>query len=142
MNNKNTLVHKVAFVCLAVAISACESSGPAGSVDLVAQWSADALALRDGDAVSMWPDSSPNGRDAMATASSRPTYRIVDGVPMVHFDGIDDYLTAGAATHWRFLKDGSEWTVFVVFRSAAGEPGGKHVLLDSDGRRLRLCRFL
>ncbi len=52
---------------------------------------------------------------------------------MVHFDGIDDYLTAGAATDWRFLKDGSDWTVFIVFRSAGGEPGGQHVLLDTDG---------
>ena len=68
MNNKNTLVHKVAFVCLAVAVSACESSDPANSAYLKAQWSADSLALRDGDAVSMWPDSSPNGHDATATA--------------------------------------------------------------------------
>ena len=133
MNNKNTCVRKGALVCLTIAISACESFDPADSPDLVAQWSADSLALRDGDAVSIWPDNSGNRHDAMATAGSKPTYRIVDGVPVVHFDGIDDYMSAGAATDWRFLKDGSDWTVFVVFRSAPGEPGGKHVLLDSDG---------
>ena len=52
---------------------------------------------------------------------------------MVHFDGIDDYLTAGATTDWTFLKDGSDWTIFVVYRTVAGELGGTHVLLDSDG---------
>ena len=52
---------------------------------------------------------------------------------MVHFDGIDDYLTVGTATDWRFLKDGSDWTVFVVFRSAGGEPPGQYALLDTDG---------
>jgi hypothetical protein len=133
MNKKNSFVRKVAVVCLAVAISACEPFDPTNSADLTAHWSADSLVLRDGDDVSIWPDSSLNGHDAMATASSRPTYRIVDGVPMVHFDGIDDYMTSGTATDWRFLRDGREWTVFVVFRSVAGEPGGKHVLLDIAG---------
>ena len=27
----------------------------------------------------------------------------------------------------------ADWTVFVVFRSEGGEPGGQHVLLDTDG---------
>ena len=136
MNNKNSVRRKAAFLCLAAAISGCETSDPATSGDLtiMAQWSADSL-------VSATEKPSARGRIVAPTGmtrrqrrlGSKPTYRIVDGVPMVHFDGIDDYLTAGAATDWRFLKDGSDWTVFVVFRSVAGEAGGKHVLLDSDG---------
>lgn len=133
MNNNNSFLRKAGLVCLAAAISACDPFDPATAPDLAARWTADSLALRDGDEVSMWPDSSLNGHDAMATASSRPTYRIVGGVPVVRFDGIDDHLTAGSATDWRFLKDGSEWTVLVMFRSAAGAPGEKHVLLDTDG---------
>ena len=133
LNNKNSFLRKSAVVCLTVAVSACDPLDPATTPDLTARWSADSLALRDGDLVSIWPDSSLNGNDAMATASSRPTYRVIDGVPMVQFDGIDDYLASGSGTDWRFLKDGSEWTVLVVFRSAAGGPGEQHALLDTDG---------
>lgn len=134
MNNKKKIfLRKVASVCLFVVVSACDHFDPANAPDVAARWTADSLALRDGDEVSLWPDSSLNGQDAIATASSRPTYRIVDGVPMVHFDGIDDYLIADSPTDWTFLKDGSEWTAFVVFRSAAGAPGSEHVLLDTDG---------
>jgi hypothetical protein len=67
----------------------------------------------------------------MATGSSRPTYRVVDGVPRGHFDGIDDYMIAGAAIDWTFLNDGNDWTAFVVFRSEGAEPGGKYALLES-----------
>jgi Concanavalin A-like lectin/glucanases superfamily len=135
LKNKNSSVRKAAFACLSFAVAACEPFDPATSADLKAQWSADSLALRDGDAVSRWSGSASNRHSAMAmaTASSRPTYRIVDGVPVVHFDGIDDFMTAGTASDWTFLSDGSDWTVLVVFRSEAGEPGGKYVLLDSGG---------
>ena len=104
----------------------------ATSLELVARWTADSLALRDGDPVSLWPDSSQNGYDARSIGSSQPTYKVVGGVPMVRFDGIDDFLTAGNAPDWRFLKDGSNWTVFVLFRSAGRVPGGEYVLLDTD----------
>jgi hypothetical protein len=133
LKNKNFCRQKAVFVCLALLVSACNSDDSTDSSGLVARWSAESLFLRDGDPVSTWPDSGPNQHDARATASSAPTYRLVDGVPMVHFDGVDDYLTVGTATDWRFLKDGSDWTLFVVFRSAGGEPGGQHVLLDTDG---------
>lgn len=133
MNNKNTSLRKSVLLCLSVVISACDHFDPANSPGIKARWTADSLALNDGDAVSLWPDSALNGYDALATASSRPTYKVVDGVPLVRFDGIDDYLTAGSPADWRFLKDGREWTVFVVYRSVPGESSGRQVLLDSDG---------
>ena len=101
--------------------------------DPKAWYTADSIALRDGDAVSNWPDTSVNGHDAKATEGNRPTYRIIDGVPLVHFDGVDDYMIAGTAADWTFLHDGSDWTIFVVLRTGAGDLGGTHVLLDNGG---------
>jgi hypothetical protein len=121
------------LVCVPLALSACETYEPSNSSDLRAHWSADSLDLPDGSRVGRWPNSSVEWLDAFATESSQPTFRVVDGVPVIHFDGIDDYMTAGAADDWTFLSDGSDWTVFVVFRSAAHEPDGKYVLLDSGG---------
>ena len=128
-----TFALNAALVALAVGNSACAPQDPGKPANPKAWFSADSIALRDGDAVSTWPDTSANGHYATATEGNRPTYRIIDGVPLVHFDGVDDYMIAGVAADWTFLHDGSEWTVFVVLRTVAGELGGTHVLLDSGG---------
>lgn len=57
--------------------------------------------LADGGAVGTWSDLSGNGRDAtQATAAKKPTYKtaIINGKPVVRFDGIDDYLKTAAFT--------------------------------------------
>src|SRR5574343_1369214 len=64
------------------------------------QWlvAADITGLNDGDAVATWEDSSGNNRDAsQATGANRPTYKtnIVNSLPVVRFDGSDDYLEMG-----------------------------------------------
>jgi hypothetical protein len=50
--------------------------------------------LHDGDPVSSWPDSSGNGKTATQTGTSRPLFKsnIVNGKPVVRFDGVDDSL--------------------------------------------------
>ena len=56
--------------------------------------------LNDGDAVATWSDVSGNGRDfTQATASYRPTYKtnIRGSLPVVRFDGVDDYLAGSWA---------------------------------------------
>ena len=58
-------------------------------------------ALSDGDPVTTWLDQSGNGNDlTQATADKKPTYKIsiVNGKPVVRFDGIDDFLKATAFT--------------------------------------------
>jgi hypothetical protein len=50
--------------------------------------------LNDGDAVSSWNDVSGNSYHMIqAIADSRPTYKaaIKNGLPVVRFDGINDY---------------------------------------------------
>lgn len=76
-------------------------SPPAGVAGLVRWWKADALALNDNDAVGTWPDSSGFIRNlTQATAGSKPTYKtnILNGLPVVRFDGTDDVLTSASGT--------------------------------------------
>jgi len=62
----------------------------------LAMWlKADALTgLVDDDPVSSWTDSSGNGRHATNTLTARPAYKtaILNGQPVVRFDGVDDAL--------------------------------------------------
>ncbi len=53
------------------------------------------LNLSDGDPVGTWPDQSGNGNDAtQGTGAAKPTYKtnILNGKPIVRFDGTDDNL--------------------------------------------------
>jgi len=62
--------------------------------------------LSDSDPVATWPDAGPHGDDVtQGTAAKRPLYKtgILNGKPVVRFDGNDDYLqgaftNAGATT--------------------------------------------
>ncbi len=89
---------------------------------LVAWYAADAIALNDGDPVGTWEDSSVNNNDAtQATAANKPTYKtnILNGLPVVRFDGTNDYLAAnGLGT----LISGADkpFTVVILFRAASG----------------------
>jgi hypothetical protein len=78
---------------------------------------ADSLALADGAPVATWTDKSHWGRSpAQATASLQPVYRtnqIKGTLPVVEFDGVDDYLRA---TGFFFRQ---ESTMFVVLKSNA-----------------------
>lgn len=54
--------------------------------------------LADGDPVATWPDLSGQANHAtQATGSKRPTYKtgIINGLPVVRFDGVDDFLACG-----------------------------------------------
>lgn len=69
-------------------------------VSLVSWLKADAIVGKnDGDAISGWADSSGNGKDATnATGAEQPLYKtsVVNGLPVVRFDGVDDDLTITA----------------------------------------------
>lgn len=73
---------------------------PSDIAGLIAWYKADAIiGLSDGDPVANWPDSSLHGYDASQGESDfQPSYKagILNGKPVVRFDGIDDHLIAGA----------------------------------------------
>jgi len=66
--------------------------------DLHARYDATKLLLNDGDTVSTWSDQTGNGHDL--TAGEAPTFKtsIINGNPVVRFDGIDEYLSTSFGT--------------------------------------------
>lgn len=67
--------------------------------DLKAWYKADEIGgLSDGDPVTTWSDSSGNSVDLSQTGSARPTYKtsIINGLPVVRFDGSDDLLSSSS----------------------------------------------
>lgn len=63
---------------------------------------ADALTgLTNGEPVGVWSDSSGNGNNATNGGALRPSWQtnVVNGQPVVRFDGIDDYLQNAAYVH-------------------------------------------
>lgn len=76
--------------------------------------------LNDGDAVATWSDVSGNAQHAtQATASKRPLYKtsILNGQPVVRFDGVDDFLENGTFTA---LNNASAASLFIVKRQTSG----------------------
>lgn len=100
-------------------------SNPAGvqpdSVAGLTLWfKADAITgLSDGAAVSTWTDSSANVNSAtQASGSLQPLYKtnILNGNPVVRFDGSNDTLATGSNTG---LTGNQAMTAFAVFKSTA-----------------------
>lgn len=83
---------------------------------------ADSLSLSDNDPVATWTDSSGLGNSAtQATSGSRPTYKtgIVNGKPVVRFDGVDDSL---AGTHGAIAIP---YTIFIVMQATGNGSGNQ-----------------
>ena len=107
---------------------------PSGSP--VGHWSADTITgLEDGDPVATWPDQSGNSNDLVqATPAKKPTYQtneINTTLPIVRFDGTDDFMISADAsvtqpctiffvwkaitwTHLDYMFDGSNNDTTVV----------------------------
>lgn len=85
--------------------------------------------LVDGDPVATWSDLSGLGNHAtQATASKRPTYKvnIVNGRPVVRFDGVDDVL-GGALTGFGAVSD--SMTMIAVVKLSVNQNGA---MLDTS----------
>jgi concanavalin A-like lectin/glucanase superfamily protein len=95
------------------AVGAAAVFSPDDLAGLEAWYKADAITgLADADPVATWIDSSGNGRDAtQATEANKPTYQTAElnGLPIVRFDGTDDFLRNTA-----FYDFADEYTVFTV----------------------------
>lgn len=94
------------------------------------------LTLNDNDLVQTWTDKSGNGNNVtQATEGNRPTFKtnIVNGKPVVRFDGTDNYMTIPqlfTATHE------ASWA-FVVKHTASADD--RFLEYDDDGIYVR-CR--
>ncbi|HEY5791804.1 MAG TPA: LamG-like jellyroll fold domain-containing protein, partial [Chthoniobacterales bacterium] len=84
--------------------------------DLKLWLKADALAQSNGTGMAQWSDQSGNGNHAIqATAAKQPKYQlnVLNGKPVVRFDGSDDQLAVN-----RVVQD--DLTMVVVFKSSQG----------------------
>lgn len=79
------------------------------------------VGLSDGDPVGAWSDLSGNGTNGTASGSARPLYKtgILNGLPVVRFDGTDDEMVCS-------LTGSAAMTVFIVTkkRSVPGSGAG------------------
>lgn len=78
------------------------------------------------NAVGTWRDLSGNGRHAtQATQSLKPVYRInsVNGLPVVKFDGINDYMTVDATTGAT-----TPFSIYVVGKLTTGTAAFKNLI--------------
>jgi autotransporter-associated beta strand protein len=87
-----------------------------------------ATVMTDGTAVTNWSDKSGNGRDGVqTTAANQPVYTtsgLLDGKPVIHFDGANDHFVAD----FSFL-DQSQYSLFVV---EARQDGGNRYFLGTS----------
>lgn len=80
------------------------------------QWlKADAYSGSDGDQVSTWSDSSGNARDVSGVGTTKPVYKtsIVNGQPVVRFNGTTSYFTLGD------YSELTEGEVFIVLKAVS-----------------------
>ncbi|HML73568.1 MAG TPA: glycoside hydrolase [Anaerohalosphaeraceae bacterium] len=114
---------------IAMSILLCAAVGHARQLPvrfgLQLHLAADQIAgLSDGQTISSWSDLSGKGRHAVQTAeSARPVYKshVLNDLPAVRFDGIDDYLTVPEVTGIR--------TVFLVFKEDANATASNRSIL-------------
>jgi hypothetical protein len=96
---------------------------------------ADALTgLADGDPVTTWTDSSGNAfNPAQATTAKKPLYKtsILNGLPIVRFDGIDDVLL-NASVNWTTVINttGGGIYTFIVLMNVASAATGAAATFD------------
>lgn len=110
---------------------------PADLADLFAWYKADAITgLSDGDPVSTWSDSSGGGYNLTQTSTARPLYQTntLNGLPVVEFDGTDDYLAASTAANWKFLHDSTGSSLFIVLKAGtSADPNAAYAALGTHG---------
>jgi hypothetical protein len=82
---------------------------------------ADALSLSDGVAVTIWTDSSGQAHNCtQSTLGNRPIFRtnVLNRLPGVLFDHLDDYLNCGHALDSTVIgASGVKWTTFAVVKT-------------------------
>jgi hypothetical protein len=113
------------------------SFSPADIAGLSLWLKADAITGKaDGDALSQWDDSSGQANHVtQATGAARPTYRtnVLNGKPVVRFDGADDVLSKNP-----FNTASGLYSIFVV---AKGSGVGFQSPVDWDTGSPRICQF-
>jgi hypothetical protein len=96
------------------------SFSPDDIAGLEGWWKADSLVLSDNDPVTTWADESGNGRDLTSATGQVYKANILNSLPVVRFDGIDDKLNYFPGADW---LTGTDLTLFALF-IGRGTPAG------------------
>ncbi|MBD3636709.1 MAG: T9SS type A sorting domain-containing protein [Crocinitomicaceae bacterium] len=119
MNCKSVLSFSLLTFFVTLTSTAQTGAGGVGTTGTNPMWyDANELNLVNGNKVSNWQDMSGNGNDLSQTnATKQPIYTdgALNGLPVVTFDGADDFLTRGATSG----LGGGEITVFIVFQRSS-----------------------
>lgn len=89
--------------------------------DLVLWLEADSLSLSDNDPVALWDDQGTFGNDVVqASGGQQPLFKstILNGLPVIRFDGSDDTLVRAGSTDFAFKNA----TIFVIRNNAGNDP--------------------
>ena len=110
------------------------AAAPPVTIGLVLYLDADAIAgLNDDDPVPLWADLSGQGNDAtQAIAANQPAYKagILNGKPVVRFDGVDDFLDTNNVA---FDFTAESFTVLMVLRVDGIGAAGKNRIIGNAG---------
>jgi hypothetical protein len=128
---------RIAFSIIACAVLACcaiqsPQAGPVGfklqsgfsprQIPGLVLWldASQISGLSDGDSIAAWTDASGNNQNAsQATGTKKPVYKIgvINGKPVVRFDGVDDFLENGT---FAALNNSSAASLFIVKKHTSG----------------------
>lgn len=95
------------------------------SGDLHARYDATELTANDGDSISTWDDETGNGYDLTAGKAGTFQTSVINGNPVVRFDGADDFLNVA------FTTIDQPYTIFAVAQKR-GTSSNNEVLFDSE----------
>jgi hypothetical protein len=111
------------------------ASLPNSSGTLIAHWCARLESYNDDDLIDTLNAQSGTSFDAtQSTDANKPTFKtnIMNGYPVARFDG-NDWLIAGSASDWKFMHDGTDVSIFVIFATTSDNPGALMMFLDTSG---------
>lgn len=94
-------------------------------------WKADSLSLTDGASVTSWTDSSGGGLTvSQGTSGNQPIYKtnILNGLPIVRFDGTNDYLSSGSD-----ISQSQPFTIFGVGKPGTSGTGAFQDIIGGSG---------
>jgi hypothetical protein len=105
------------------------------SSNIIAQWSADSLALNDGEAVGSWVDSINNIEAAQSTGLNKPIFKtnILGEKPSVRFNGTSSKLGIATPGALKTAFDSKHFTVMIVFKRNADAGGFGTLFGYQDG---------
>lgn len=100
---------------------------PADIPNLYAWWRADDFTG------SAWPDRSGHGRDLTIVGTPSQQTNVINGQSVARLNGTTDYFTQGSAADWKFLSNGSSFSIQVIYKLDADNPNKEQGIVDTGG---------